>query len=229
MAIFYNNFKNSSPLELDTFIKIITDAYLKDNSLAEKTLRTMAETLHRLSLNKYFLTRSISNRILREEGIERDFFSGHDSYVVHVNHDPFFQIRLCFWHPSNAKNLTQNPVYSSLHDHNFPFLTTNYFGPGYCSQFYQYDYNDSLSPGQLCNLRPTHLHQLTKGEVVFYEPSLDAHLQIPPHAFSVSLNLMFEVNHNKQFIFNKETGAVKNVVSRGADIANELLRKIHYA
>ncbi|MGB3379360.1 helix-turn-helix transcriptional regulator [Allopontixanthobacter sediminis] len=82
-------------------------------------------------------------------------------------------------------------VYGTPHDHNFDFLTLGYFGPGYVSDYYEYDYEEvSGWSGEHAGLRFIERSTLSPGKLMFYRAHLDVHSQLPPKSMSVSLNVM---------------------------------------
>ncbi len=82
-------------------------------------------------------------------------------------------------------------VYGTPHDHNFDFLTLGYFGPGYSSDYYEYDY-EAVSgwQGEQAGLRFVETSTLSPGKMMLYRAHLDVHSQLPPESMSVSLNVM---------------------------------------
>ncbi|MDZ4308351.1 transposase [Allopontixanthobacter sp.] len=82
-------------------------------------------------------------------------------------------------------------VYGTPHDHNFDFLTLGYFGPGYASDYYEYDY-EAVSGwhGEPAGLRFVERSTLSPGKLMLYRAHLDVHSQLPPPSMSVSLNVM---------------------------------------
>ena len=82
-------------------------------------------------------------------------------------------------------------VYELPHDHNFDFLTVGYFGPGYWSDYYEYDYEAVAgSIGEPAGLRFVERARLEPGKLMHYRAHRDVHSQLPPDALSVSLNVM---------------------------------------
>jgi hypothetical protein len=102
-----------------------------------------------------------------------------DSIIRHSGTDPFF--------------------YGTAHDHNFSFLTVGYLGPGYWSDYYEYDYGEVVGyPGEKVDLRFIGKSKLDLGKVMLYRAHLDVHNQLPADALSVSLNIM-EASHSAVF------------------------------
>lgn len=81
--------------------------------------------------------------------------------------------------------------YDMPHDHNFPFLTIGYLGPGYWSDYYEYDVAAITGlPGEPAGLRFVERSRLEPGKLMLYRMRRDVHAQLPPDAFSVSLNIL---------------------------------------
>ncbi|MEA3013762.1 MAG: hypothetical protein QOD42_2307 [Sphingomonadales bacterium] len=121
-----------------------------------------------------------------------------DSVVRHSGTDPFF--------------------YGVPHDHNFSFLTVGYLGPGYWSDYYEYDYGEVVGyPGEAVNLRFVEKARLDEGKVMLYRAHKDIHLQLPADAMSVSLNIV-EASHSSafrdQYRFDLESGAIDGIMTR---------------
>jgi hypothetical protein len=82
--------------------------------------------------------------------------------------------------------------YDLPHDHNFPFLTYGYEGPGYWSDYYDYDVDAVTGlPGEPAGLRFVERSRLEPGKLMLYRARRDVHVQLPPDSFSVSLNILF--------------------------------------
>jgi len=81
--------------------------------------------------------------------------------------------------------------YDLPHDHNFPFLTVGYLGPGYWSDYYDYDVGPLAGvPGEAAGLRFVERSRLDLGKLMLYRARRDVHVQLPPDSFSVSLNIL---------------------------------------
>lgn len=82
-------------------------------------------------------------------------------------------------------------AYGLAHDHNFDFLTLGYHGPGYESDYWEYDYAAVTGlPGEAAGLRFTGRRTLTPCTILHYRAHRDVHAQWPPEKLSVSLNVM---------------------------------------
>jgi hypothetical protein len=121
-----------------------------------------------------------------------------DSVVRHSGTDPFF--------------------YNVAHDHNFSFLTVGYLGPGYWSDYYEYDYGAVVGvPGEKVNLRFVEKARLEEGKVLLYRAHKDIHLQLPADAMSVSLNIV-EKSHSSafrdQYRFDLDSATIDGIMTR---------------
>lgn len=122
---------------------------------------------------------------------------------------------LCF-QTSGAKNF----VYGVPHDHNFSFLTSGYAGPGYRSDYYEYDYEDVVGyPGENAGLRFVERSALHEGKLMLYRAHVDVHSQLSPEALSVSLNVMHVAPAQgwfDQYGFDLDRSEVTRVLSPNA-------------
>lgn len=107
-----------------------------------------------------------------------------------------FFIRANLW-PSPDEHMVRASggtsfAYGLPHDHNFSFLTLGYFGPGYWSDYYEFDYGDVTGwRGEAVpSLRFVERARLDPGKLMLYRAHVDVHAQHPAEALSVSLNVM---------------------------------------
>lgn len=120
-------------------------------------------------------------------------------FLLHRSPRGFF-LRANLWPAvSDAAYAASGPAafaYGLPHDHNFSFLTTGYWGPGYVSDYY--DYDPETVDGRLgepLNLRFVERSSLGEGKMMLYRAHRDVHSQLPPTSLSVSLNIMEEGEH----------------------------------
>ncbi len=134
-----------------------------------------------------------------------------------------FYMRANFW-PSVHEHMfrasgSEAFVYELPHDHNFDFLTVGYFGPGYSSDYYEYDYEAvSGAIGEKAGLRFVERSTLTPGRLMHYRAHLDVHSQLPPESMSVSLNIMHAGGAQgwlDQYRFDVEKDEIAAVISPG--------------
>lgn len=111
-------------------------------------------------------------------------------------------------------------VYGLPHDHNFDFLTIGYFGPGYWSDYWEYDYEAVAGAiGEKAGLRFVVRSRLEPGKLLHYRAHHDVHSQLPPDALSVSLNVMHAGGAQgwlDQYRFDTERDEIAAVLSPGA-------------
>jgi len=110
-------------------------------------------------------------------------------------------------------------VYGLPHDHNFSFLTHGYFGPGYWSEFYEYDYDGVTGwSGEAAQLRHMGRHRLEPDRIMLYRAHVDVHLQLPADSLSVSVNVMHAVPAIRwldQYTFDVDKGTIAQNVDCG--------------
>lgn len=103
-------------------------------------------------------------------------------------------------------------AYGLPHDHNFHFLTAGYWGPGYQSDYYDYDAEAVDGRiGEPLNLRFVERSELGEGKMMLYRAHRDIHSQLPPESLSVSLNIMDEDDHvpwRDQYIVDLKHGTI---------------------
>lgn len=185
----------------------------------EERLAQAAHWLRKLSNNRHFLGDLLIEQ-LKGGAERRDSGYGPQAIVLSpLRGDVFLRANIwpserdhCF-HASGAKSF----VYGVPHDHNFSFLTCGYLGPGYLSDYYEYDYAEVAGyPGEPAGLRFVERSALEQGKLMLYRAHLDVHSQIPPESLSVSLNIMHvdPAQHwFDQYGFDLEHGAVTDVLS----------------
>ncbi len=106
-----------------------------------------------------------------------------------------YLLRANFW-PAREDSMTRASgpgafFYDLPHDHNFPFLTYGYRGPGYWSDYYEYDVGPLAGlPGEDAGLRFVERSRLEPGKLMLYRMRRDVHVQLPPDSLSVSLNIL---------------------------------------
>src|SRR3546814_11700364 len=82
-------------------------------------------------------------------------------------------------------------AYGLPHDHNFHFLTTGYWGPGYVSDYYDYD-PESIDGrhGEPMTLNFVERSQLSEGRLMLHRAHRDIHNPLPPDRLSYRLHIM---------------------------------------
>ncbi len=132
-----------------------------------------------------------------------------------------FTLRANFWpamDDSVIRNSGTSPFFYGVpHDHNFSFLTVGYLGPGYWSEYYEYDYESTVGfIGEAIDLRFVEKSRLDPGKVMLYRAHRDVHNQLPADAMSISLNIL-EGSHSvpirDQYRFDTATGTIAGLIS----------------
>lgn len=187
-----------------------------ENSLARGAL-----ALRRLTNNRTFLGDLLIEQ-LRErhrETLEASAYGPQCIVLSRLRGGCFLRANIwpsedesCF-RASGAKTF----VYGVPHDHNFSFLTAGYFGPGYRSDYYEYDYESVAGyRGEGVPLRFIERSALHEGRLMLYRAHRDIHSQLPPESLSVSLNVMHidpTQGWMDQYGFDLERGTVTGVLN----------------
>ncbi len=160
-----------------------------------------------------------------------------------------YVLRAAFW-PAERDHVVRMSgtapfLYHVPHDHSFDFLTVGYLGPGYWSDYYDYD-GESVTglAGEPVALRFVERSALSEGRMLLYRANRDIHAQRPADALSVSLNILAtapDQGWRRQYRFDLEKSviaqcmtlssaqlllelAVGTNVGNGIDIAHEFAR-----
>jgi hypothetical protein len=130
-------------------------------------------------------------------------------------------LRANFWPSEHDFVMMDNDpfrfFYGVAHDHNFNFLSAGYFGPGYWSDYYEYDRASLMGvAGEKVALKFVGRSCLKEGEVILHEAKKDAHTQLLPESLSISINLVESwpfIRFHEQLEFDVERGEVSRVSS----------------
>ena len=135
-----------------------------------------------------------------------------------------FFIRANIW-PSESEHMIRASGAASFvlglpHDHNFSFLTLGYFGPGYWSDYYEYDYGEvaGYRGEPVPSLRFIERSRLEPGKLMLYRAHRDVHAQLPADGLSVSLNIMHTSGAQgwlDQYQFDLERGVIGRILAPG--------------
>jgi len=135
-----------------------------------------------------------------------------------------FFLRANIW-PSAEEHVVrasgEAPFYFDVpHDHNFSFLTLGYFGPGYWSDYYEYNFEEVAGyAGEPVDLRFVERSRLSEGKILLYRAHRDVHVQHPADALSVSLNIMHMAPHQgwfDQYRFDVREKRIAGILSGGS-------------
>jgi len=187
----------------------------------EDSFASWGEALKRLANNRRFLAdMMIAELKQRCDGQVKG--NQYSAQVVMLHATPRYFMRANLW-PAAADAVVRQSgtdpfFYHVPHDHNFSFLTVGYLGPGYWSDYYEYDYDRVMGyPGEEVDLRFVEKSRLEQGKVMLYRAHRDVHLQLPADSLSVSINIV-ETGHGTtfrdQYRFDVEKGAVAGILTR---------------
>jgi hypothetical protein len=190
----------------------------------EESLDHAARCLRRLGNNRDFLG-DLLIEVLTQRHREDVVDNGYGPQVVMlVPPRGGYFIRANIW-PSEQEHMTRASGASTFaiglpHDHNFSFLTHGYFGPGYWSDYYEYDYGEvaGYRGEPVPSLRFTGRSRLEPGKLMLYRAHLDVHAQLPADSLSVSLNIMHTGGAQAwldQYRFDLERREVAAILSPG--------------
>ena len=161
----------------------------------ETSLSAAASVLAGLAANRDFLGDLLLGQLKTRHSEEGDASAyGPQAIVLSPMRGNCF-LRANIW-PSEDEAAFQSSgasafVYGVPHDHNFSFLTAGYFGPGYRSDYYEYEYEEVAGyAGESVALRFMGREALPEGKLMLYRAHRDIHSQLAPERLSVSLNIM---------------------------------------
>jgi hypothetical protein len=180
-------------LSLGDLVQGLNDSGFDPND--EDSFAAVAPLLKGLAANRSFLA-DIALAELKDRCGRQSLENRYSSQVImlHRASEKYF-IRANFW-PSAEDSLFKSSgaspfFYHVPHDHNFSFLTVGYLGPGYWSEYYEYDYEGVTGiPGEKVDLRFVEKSRLDEGKVMLYRAHKDVHDQLPADRLSVSINIM---------------------------------------
>ena len=193
----------------------------------EESFAAAAPLLRRLASNRDFLA-ELAIAELKDRCTRQSLENRYSSQVImlHRASDKFL-IRANFW-PSPRDSLFKSSgnspfFYHVPHDHNFSFLTVGYLGPGYWSEYYEYDFERVVGlPGEKVELTFVEKSRLEQGKVMLYRAHRDVHNQLPADDMSVSINILEASNRLPfldQYRFDVEKCEVAEVLTRSASEA----------
>ena len=190
----------------------------------EESLNHAALWLRRLGNDRDFLgdilIRELAQRH-REEALDNAY--GPQVVMIAPPNGHFF-MRANIW-PSLDDHMVRASggdafVWGLPHDHNFNFLTLGYFGPGYWSDYYEFDYEEVVGyRGEAVpSLRFVERSRLEQGKLMLYRAHVDVHSQLPADSLSVSLNIMHTTGAQgwlDQYRFDVERGEIGAIITPG--------------
>lgn len=194
----------------------------------EESLAHAAGWLRRLGNDRNFLGDLLIEELAQRhrEDVLDNAYGPQVVMLVPPRRDYF--IRANIW-PSEHEHMTRASGASSFaiglpHDHNFSFLTHGYFGPGYWSDYYEYDYEAVAGwRGEpVPSLRFIGRSRLEPGKIMLYRAHVDVHAQLPADSLSVSLNIMHSHGAQgwlDQYRFDLERREIAAILAPGSSEA----------
>lgn len=224
--------------------KVISTAELidyVDNNIDindDDSLVTASEMLQALANNKNALIDILNRDLLKFDSATGASYSQSSTILGTSKKKPYI-IRSNMW-PSLANSSVPNIEealfsYELPHDHNFSFLTANYFGPGYVTDIWECTDLSQVKgyANESVPLRFLERTRLEPGKQMLFRRQHDVHIQHPPEEYSVSLNIMvladddrlidqfeFDVKNNR--IAGFPTGSVSSKRAFLMDLAGSL-------
>ena len=189
----------------------------------EECLAAFAPALARLGNNRRFLGDLVVEE-LKQSCAGQVARNHYTAQVILLHAAPRFALRANFW-PSAEDSVVVNSgtdpfFYGVPHDHNFSFLTVGYVGPGYWSDYFEYEYGEVAGfTGERAALRFVERSRLAEGKVMLYRRFRDVHSQLPPDALSVSLNILAQspaADFCDQYRFDLERREVAGLVNNNS-------------
>jgi hypothetical protein len=188
----------------------------------EDEFASWGAALKKLANNRTFLADMMIEELKQRcDGQVRGNQYSAQVVMLHTSSQRYF-MRANLW-PAEADTVVRQSgtdpfFYNVPHDHNFSFLTVGYLGPGYWSDYYEFDYDRVVGfPGEQVDLRFVEKTRLEQGKVMLYRAHKDVHLQLPADSLSVSLNIV-ETSHSTafrdQYRFDIDNKTVAGIMTR---------------
>ncbi|MFC3655897.1 transposase [Xanthomonas hyacinthi] len=186
-------------------------------------LAATSDKLKALCNNRSFLGEFITRQL--ENAARMQLKNSYNSQVLILGGGDNWFARANFW-PAAKDSIVNSTgretfYYDVPHDHNFNFLTIGYYGPGYESDFYEYDHSKVQGyVGEKVELRPIGRIGIPQGHMLLYRRSLDVHSQLYPDSFSITLNLVHtdqvEISQINQYYFDVKNSTIGAIINRNA-------------
>ena len=188
----------------------------------EDCFASYGPALKKLANNRTFLTDLVIEELkARCHNQTRD--NQYSPQVVMLyNRGRSFAMRANFW-PAMGDSVVRSSgtgpfFYGVPHDHNFSFLTVGYLGPGYWSEYYEYEYEEVAGyTGEPVDLRFVEKSRLEEGKVMLYRAHRDVHNQLPADQTSISINILGSPSghqYRDQYRFDVERSCIEGMVNQ---------------
>lgn len=209
----------TSSLQLEELIERLDKGL---DTRCHDSMQAAADDLKALANNRTFLADRVARELKDLATMQRGNTYTPQVVMLHLNPCKNYFLRANIW-PSAEDAVMQasgpDPFfYHKPHDHNFNFLTVGYHGPGYWSDYYEYDYDKVAGyPGESMGLRFIERSALAEGKVMLYRAFVDVHDQLPADELSISLNIMENTLRpvvTDQYAADTAAGVIKKMVNR---------------
>jgi hypothetical protein len=194
----------------------------------EENLLHAAGQLRRLGNNRSFLGDLIVEELAasHREETEGNSYGPQVIMLAPADGGDFF-MRAALWPSADDYMLRASGgpsfVYGLPHDHNFDFLTLGYFGPGYWSDYYEFDYEEVAGwRGEPVALRPLGRKRLEPDTIMHYRAHRDVHTQHPAESLSATINIIHAGGAQAwldQYSFDCEQSRLGRILSNGSSEA----------
>lgn len=205
-------------IELNDLIDALENGHFDPRD--EENFASWGAMLKKLANNPTFLTDIVVTE-LKDRCNDQVANNQYSSQVILLHKGPEFIIRANFW-PALTDSVVKHSgtapfLYDVAHDHNFSFLTVGYLGPGYWSDYYEFDYKNVAGyEGEKVDLKFVEKARLDQGKVMLYRAHKDVHRQLPADSMSVSLNIAestSSLHYRDQYRFDLENGRVSKIIN----------------
>lgn len=200
------------------------------NPQDEDSVIAMAPWLRKLGNNKAVVIDHVNDYL--REAATTEMSGGYSSQSLVLKNIKGGYVRANLWERSRsyAGDTSWEDAlytYNFPHNHNFQLLTVGMWGPGYGTEIYELDVDRVIGyPGEEVGLQFLERTTLPEGKVMYYRRSVDVHTQLPPEAFSISLNLMpadSKIAVTEQYDFDIRARKIRDIVGGQVEAQVSLL------
>jgi hypothetical protein len=221
---------NKEDISFEDFINKISNVI---NFGDENSLISCSDYLLKLANNSDFFINYLNTQLSdKNNKFQKNNSYSEQSYMLYDCND--FYVRMTFWPilSNNFKVLQSEKnlfSYDLAHDHNFPLLTVGYFGDGYSTKLWEYDYDNVIGyVNEKVEINFLEEVTLNKGKALYYRPSKDIHSQFPPKknnslAINIILKSYKQFDH-RQYEFDIENKKIKKIIYGSASSKFGLLK-----
>lgn len=225
---------NTKKISIDEFVEFIEDNVDVD---VDESVISASDMLQSLANNKDLLIDFFNENLLKYDCKDSSIYS-QSSTILAAGTKKSFVVRANLWPEASTSNIRTIEEalfsYELAHDHNFSFLTANYFGPGYETEIWEnLEPNMESRIDQHVSLKFLERTTLHPNKIMYYRRKKDIHIQHPPKKFSVSLNLLITQDADssiEQLVFdiknrrigNFPTGSISSKRTFAMQVAGEI-------